>query len=265
MNEPSSAYRTLLVDRRDRALVARLNRPARRNAVSLELMHELTAVVAQAASDADVVALIVTGTDTYFSAGADLNEVLELRSPTEIAAYFGEWHRLNAALEGLPKPTIAAVEGFCFTGGFELALACDIRVAGAGSSFAVTSSKIGTVAGAGATQRLPRLIGAAKALEIMFSGDPIEAEEALRVGMINRLVARGEALPTALSMVAVYAERAPLSLGLIKRAVYGGLHQDLRSALELETFLVTTIYQTGDRREGISAFLEKRKARFRGE
>lgn len=257
-------YKTLNVEKRAGALIATLNRPERRNAVSLELMHELVALAGDVAADPEVVALVITGTDTYFSAGADLNEVLALATPLEIAGYFGEWHRLNATLEELPKPVVAAIEGYCFTGGFELAMACDLRIAGAGASFAITSSKIGTVAGAGATQRLPRLVGAAKALELMFSGDPIDAEEAARIGAINRLTERGKALETALATVAVYAERAPLSLGLIKRAVYGGLHQDLRSALELETFLVTTIYQTGDRREGVSAFLEKRKPHFSG-
>lgn len=257
-------YQTLSVDKQGGALVVTLNRPQRRNAVSVELMNELFSVLEQAAEDGSVTAIIISGGPVYFSAGADLNEVLALDGPIAIAGYMSKWHRLTTALEELPKPTIAAIEGFCFTGGFELAMACDLRIAAEGASFAVTSSKIGTVAGAGATQRLPRLIGISKALELMFSGDPIDAAEALRVGAINRLVPKGEALKAALELTATYAERAPLSLGLIKRAVYTGMQLDFKSSLDYERFLVTTIYQTNDRREGVSAFLEKRKARFSG-
>jgi enoyl-CoA hydratase/carnithine racemase len=159
---------------------------------------------------------------------------------------------------------IAAIEGFCITGGCELALACDLRVAGAGASFAITSSRIGTVAGAGGTQRLPRVIGPARALEMLFSADPVPAEEAYRIGLVNRLVPTGGALAAAKEWATTYAQRAPLSLAFVKRAVYRGLQMDLDSGLELETFLVTTIYGTADKQEGISAFLEKRAPSFQG-
>ncbi|TRZ51586.1 hypothetical protein D4S03_04920 [bacterium] len=164
----------------------------------------------------------------------------------------------------LKKPVIAAIEGFCFTGGCELALACDIRVAGEGATFAITSSRIGTVAGAGGTQRLPRIIGLANALDLLFSAEAIDAGQAYRIGLINRIVQHGQALDTALSMASIYAERAPLSLSFAKRAVYRGIQMDLASGIELERFIVTTIYCTGDKQEGISAFLEKRKPQFCG-
>ena len=167
-------------------------------------------------------------------------------------------------VDNFRKPTIAAINGFCGGGGCELALACDIRVGAEGSSYAVTSSKIGTVAGAGGTQRLPRIVGPAKALEIMFAGDPVDAVEAYRIGLINRLAPKGQALAEAKKMVAVYEDRAPLSLAWIKRSVHRGMQMDLASALEFETFLVSTIYQTADRKEGIGAFLGKRKAKFSG-
>ena len=148
----------------------------------------------------------------YFSAGADLNDALAISGAADGLAYFKRWHKLCDVFENLVKPVFAAIEGFCMTGGCELALACDMRVAGEGSSFAITSSKIGTVAGAGGTQRLPRIVGPAKALEIMFSADPIDADEAHRIGLVNRLVAKGgTAVDEAKAMVKVYENRAPLA------------------------------------------------------
>jgi enoyl-CoA hydratase/carnithine racemase len=234
--------------------VITLARPQRRNALSLALMDELAAVRA----------VILTGGPDYFSAGADLNEVLALHTQHDAVAYFQRFHRLCETLETLEKPVIAAIEGFCFTGGCELAMACDIRVAGAGASFAITSSRIGTVAGFGGTQRLPRLIGASRALEILFSAEPIDAAEAHRIGLVNRLAAQGGALAEAKRLAAIYAERAPLGLAWAKRAVHRGLQMDLASGLEFETFLVSTVYATDDKKEGVSAFLEKRKAHFTG-
>jgi enoyl-CoA hydratase/carnithine racemase len=115
--------------------------------------------------------VIITGGEQFFSAGADLNEALAIKTPTAGIEYLGHWHRLNSTLEKLAKPAIAAIEGFCMTGGCEMALACDLRVAGQGASFAITSSRIGTVSGAGGTQRLPRIVGMANALELMFSAE----------------------------------------------------------------------------------------------
>jgi enoyl-CoA hydratase/carnithine racemase len=137
-------------------------------------------------------------------------------------------------------------------------------VAGEGSTFAITSSRIGTVAGAGGTQRLPRIVGMAHALDLLFSAEPIDATEAHRIGLINRLTPKGGALEAAKKLAAVYAQRAPLGLAYAKRAVHRGMQMDLASGIDFETFLVTTIYGTEDKQEGISAFLEKRTAQFTG-
>lgn len=227
-------------------------------------MGELIAAAKEAEMEQGISGIIITGGEKYFSAGADLNEALAINSSKEGVEYFGRWHRLTTTLERLAKPVIAAIEGFCVTGGLELALACDIRVGAEGSTFGITSSRIGTVPGAGGSQRLPRVIGASKALELLFSAETIDANEAYRVGLINRLVPRGEALKAAKSLVKIYAKRGPLSLAWNKRAVYQGLQMDLASGLELESFLVASIYSTNDRKEGISAFLEKREATFHG-
>lgn len=258
------SFETIEVDVDGPARVIRLNRPERRNAVSLKAMDEIIAAAKEAEADASTRALIITGNAEYFCAGADLNDALAISSPAEGVEYFKCWHRLNDTLEKLAKPVIAAIEGFCMTGGAELAMACDLRVAGEGASFAITSCKIGTVAGAGGTQRLPRLVGPSRALQLMFSGNPIDAAEAYRIGLVNCLVAKGQALAEAKTMAETYAQRAPLSLAWVKRAVYNGMQMDLGSALEFETFLVSTIYGTSDRKEGISAFLDKRPASFKG-
>jgi enoyl-CoA hydratase/carnithine racemase len=235
-----------------------------RNDNPSENRDEIVAALNVANKDQRVRSIIITGGSNFFSAGADLTEVIKIRTASDGVDYFKKWQQLNNTLEEASKPVIAAIEGFCLTGGCELALACDIRVAGEGATFAITSSRIGTVAGAGGTQRLPRIIGLANALDLLFSAEAIDAGQAYRIGLINRIVQRGQALDTALSMAAIYAERAPLSLSFAKRAVYRGIQMDLASGIELERFITTTIYCTDDKQEGISAFLEKRKPRFCG-
>jgi enoyl-CoA hydratase/carnithine racemase len=258
-------YETITVEREGPATILRINRPKQRNAINLKAIDELLQALTEADTDKTVRGVILTGNASVFSAGADLNDALQIESVEAGVAYFRRWHCLCESLERLTKPTIAAVEGHCMTGGFEVALACDLRVAAQSASFTITSSRIGTVAGAGGTQRLPRIVGRAYALEIMFSAEPVSGEHAYRIGLVNKLVKDGEALAEAKRMIDLYATRAPLSLALAKRAIYRGLDMDLASGLELETFLVTTIYGTEDKKEGISAFLEKRPARFRGE
>jgi len=255
---------TIDVTRDGPACVVTLRRPERRNAVSLRMMDEILAAARVGESDPSVSAVILTGGKEYFSAGADLTEAQQVRGAADGGRYFRSWHRLTLGLEALEKPVIAAIEGFCLTGGCELALACDLRLAGAGASFAITSARIGTVAGAGGTQRLPRLVGPANALAMLFSAEPIDAAEAFRIGLVNRVVPAGGALEAATALARLYAERAPIGLAFAKRAVHRGLQVSLAAGLELETSLVTTIYGTEDKHEGIAAFLEKRRPVFKG-
>ncbi|MFT5172416.1 MAG: enoyl-CoA hydratase/carnithine racemase [Gammaproteobacteria bacterium] len=257
-------YETINCRKQGPAFIITFNRPEKRNAISTVVMGELMAAADEADADAQIRGIIITGGERFFSAGADLNDAQALSSPGETLAYLKRWHRLCRTFEEHNKPVIAAIEGFCMTGGCEFALACDLRVGAKGSSYAITSARIGTVAGAGGTQRLPRIVGPAKALELMFDADPIDAEEAYRIGLLNKLVERGEALAQAITMVEHYATRAPLSHAFIKRSVYAGMQMDLQSALDYESFIVATIYESEDRREGIGAFFEKRTAQFKG-
>jgi enoyl-CoA hydratase/carnithine racemase len=257
-------FETIKIDVKHRALIITLNRPDRRNAVSLQMMADIVTAVEGADHDKDVRTIIITGGMDYFSAGADLTEAVKVKSATDGKYYFNRWHALNTTLEHSSKPVIAAIEGFCMTGGLELALACDLRVAAKGSTFAITSSRIGTVAGAGGTQRLPRVVGLSNALDMLFAAESIDATEALRIGLINRLTDKGEALGKALEMAELYSTRAPLALAFVKRAVHRGVQMDLGSAIEFETYLVSTVYGTQDKQEGISAFLAKRSPTFEG-
>lgn len=259
------AYSTIELTKEGPAAVLRFNRPEKRNAINFEMMHEIQAALADLNEDAEVRGIIFTGGDQFFSAGMDLNTAKDLGSPRKFNDFMNHWRRLNKAQEENAKPTIAAIEGFCLTGGLELALACDLRVASENATFAITSARIGTVAGAGGTQRLPRIVGVSNALEMMFAAEPFDAEYALRTGLINKKVKKGDALAEAKKMVDLYSTRAPLSLRFVKRAVYGGMQMPLSEAIEFEAFIVNTIYNSDDKLEGISAFLEKRPARFRGE
>lgn len=258
-------YETIQTSITGAAFVITLNRPKARNAVSTTMMDELVAATAEAEADAAVRGIIITGGPSYFSAGADLNQAQALTTSPQMIRYFTKWHRTCRALEENEKPVIAAIEGFCLTGGCELVLACDLRVGARSSTYGITSARIGTVAGAGGTQRLPRIVGLSKALEIMFDADPFGAEEAHRIGLLNRLTEDGEALSTALKMVEHYATRAPLSHAFIKHTVYKGLQMDLASGLDYEAFIAAAAYHSEDRREGIGAFFEKRPANFRGQ
>jgi len=257
-------FETILTSQDGASFVITLNRPERRNAFSVEMMEEIEAACRMAETDASVRGVIITGGLAYFSAGADLTEAMAIKSTRDGVTYMARWERLNGAVERLEKPVLAAVEGFCMTGGWEFVMACDICVASETATFALTSSRIGTVPGAGGTQRLPRQVGVNRALEILFSAEPITAAEAHRIGAVNRLVPTGCALAEAKAMIKVYETRAPLSLAYAKRAVRAGAQMDLASAIEFERFLVTAIYGTDDRHEGIGAFLEKREAKFQG-
>jgi len=246
------------------ACIVTIHRPDKRNALSLQTMDEIAAAVREANADPAVRAIVLTGGEKFFSAGADLNEALQVKSVMDGDAFFGRANRLCALLESLDKPVLAAIEGFCITGGLELAMACDIRIGAQGSGYAITSARIGTVAGFGGTQRLPRLVGPGRAMDMLFSAEQVDAEHAFRIGLIDRLVEKGQALAQALKLVSVYEQRGPISLAFAKRAVQQGLQMDLASAVAYEYSLVTAIYGTDDKREGVSAFLEKREAKFTG-
>jgi enoyl-CoA hydratase/carnithine racemase len=254
----------LLVERRDATALITLNRPAKHNALSLALLARLETVVAELGSDEAARVLVIRGNDRCFSTGMDLDDLADVRAIADTQRALGVFRDANAAIERCPKPVIAAIAGHCLTGGLELALACDVRVAAETARFGITSARIGTVAGAGGTQRLPRLVGPGRAKELLFSAEPIDAAEALRIGLVNRVVPAGQEVEAALEMARVFARRAPLSLWFTKTAVNVGLTMPLEAALAFEMGLTTQLFTTEDRAEGLRAFRERRDADFHG-
>jgi enoyl-CoA hydratase/carnithine racemase len=255
---------TLLVERRPPVALLTLNRPDKYNALSVELLERIRSALGELGADDEVRVLIVRGAAKCFSTGMDLDDMSRVTSVAETHRVLGVFRDANAAIERCPKPVIAAISGFCLTGGLELALACDIRVAAETARFGITSARIGAGAGAGGTQRLPRLVGAARAKELLFSCEFIDAQEAWRIGLVNRVVPAGQEVVTAETMARVYAERAPLSLWFAKMAVNVGMTMPLDAALAFEIGLTSQLWTTEDKVEGMRAFLEKREPGFRG-
>lgn len=258
-------YSTINVDVNGPAGVIRLERPEKLNALSVKMAAEVASALSVLEKNSSVRAVVLVGSDKSFSTGADLTEAVKIETPVEIFDYNRIWRDLTYRIEHLFKPVIAAISGYCLTGGLELALACDIRIAAQGSTFGITSTKIGSVAGAGGTQRLPRVVGRANAMELLLMSEFIDATEAHRIGLVNRVVPEGSALTSALEMVEVLASRGPLSLGWMKIAVRTGMNLDLESALDLEAALSAEAFGTNDKKEGMTAFLEKRPPVFSGE
>jgi enoyl-CoA hydratase/carnithine racemase len=254
----------VLVERRETSALVTLNRPEKHNALSFDLLGRLQTILRELGEDAGVRVVILRGNDRCFSTGMDLDDLAGVTGVADTQRALSVPRDANAAIERCPKPVIAAIAGWCLTGGLELALACDVRVAAENARFGITSARIGTVAGAGGTQRLPRLIGSGRAKEILFSAEPIDAAEALRIGLVNRVVPPGREVEAALEMARLWARRAPLGLWFAKHAVNVGLTMPLEAALAFEIGLTTQLFTTEDRAEGLRAFQEKRDAQFRG-
>lgn len=260
----SDSFQTIKVDVDPPAATVTLHRPDKHNALSVTLMTELTQALQQLEQQPGVSAVVITGSEAAFSTGADLTEALEITGSVEYRSWNRVWRELTATIERHLRPVLAAVNGYCLTGGLELALACDLRVAGEGAQFGITSAKIGSVAGAGGTQRLPRLIGPSQAKRLLFSAEFIDAAEALRIGLVDTVVAPAGVLAETRRLAETYAQRGPLSLSWHKLAVNTGLNMDLESALDFEASLSAQAFATADKAEGMRAFLEKRVAKFQG-
>ena len=260
-------YDTLLYEKKTRIGYVTLNRPRVLNAQSPEMFEELTQVFSDMKHDPEVGVVILTGSgDRAFCAGADINFLKQLAQTTPIAAKtFVEKNRLAfGAIAHLGKPVIAAVNGFALGGGCELAMACHIRLAAENARFGQPEINLGLFPGAGGTQRLPRLVGTGIALEMMLTGEAISAQEAHRVGLVNKVVPAAELMATAETLAQQILAKAPLAVGVILEAVQHGMEMTLTEGLQLEENLFGVICSTEDMREGTAAFLDKRPAHFTG-
>jgi enoyl-CoA hydratase len=241
--------------------VIRLNRPERLNALSLSMRTSLAAAFHSMSDDESVRAVVITGDMRAFAAGADVEE---LATRQAIDANFTKARVAWIAMEAFPKPIIAAVNGLALGGGCELAMHCDIIIAGEGALFGQPEVKLGIMPGAGGTQRLLRAIGKFAAMRVLLTGDPMSAADALRVGLVSEVLPDADVLPHALKVAGRIATLAPLAVASIKEAVLAGEDVPLSTALALERKAFQLLFATEDRREGIEAFLAKRKAQFRG-
>jgi enoyl-CoA hydratase len=258
-------YQSLNYRKEGAVAVIQINRPQKKNSLNSELRHEMEEVMRAIAADTKQRAVILTGGEEIFCAGADISEIEGTASAEAAYQHAREFQILFEQLEALPQPVIAAVSGYALGGGCELALACDFRIASDTARFGLPEIKIGAFPGGGGTQRLPRLIGTAKAKEMILIGDPITAEQALAVGLVMKVTTKAKLMEEANAFAAKLASLPRLALQASKMLINRSQEMDLPSGLELEARSFGAIAHTHDLAEGTKAFMEKRKPNFTGD
>jgi enoyl-CoA hydratase len=258
------SYENLIVERRDGIALVTVNRPDKLNALNAATMRELDACFAELAHDASVRGVILTGAgEKAFVAGADIAE-LATQSAVDGRDTGRRGQQVLDRIEGLGKPVIAAVGGFALGGGCELALACHVRIASENARLGTPEVKLGLMCGYGGTQRLPRLVGRGRALEMLLTGEMLDAAEAHRIGLVNRVVPRERLLAECEALLKKMLANGPVALRFTLDAVAQGLDVPLAEGLEHEAALFGLLCATEDKQEGTAAFLEKRPANFVG-
>lgn len=256
----AARYETILVEQRDRVVLITLNRPEALNALNTRLMHELVGAVEAADADAGVAAIVITGSERAFAAGADISEMAGRGYAESLAEdWLGGWDRLQA----VRKPLIAAVAGHALGGGCELAMLCDILIAADTARFGQPEIKLGVIPGIGGSQRLTRSIGKAKAMDLVLTGRTITAEEAERWGLVSRVVPAGELVESALGVGQELGRLSVPALIAAKRAVNAALEGGLTEGLRAERQAFYSMFALDDQKEGMAAFLEKRSPEFK--
>jgi len=257
------ASQTLTVTVTDRIATVTVNRPDKLNALNDATIVELGQAIEEARTRDDVGGVILTGAGRAFVAGADIAD-LAVQSPVQARARSLRGQTIFRRFEACPKPVVAAVNGFALGGGCELAMACHVRVASEAAKFGQPEVKLGTMPGYGGTVRLPRLVGRGRALQLLLTGEIIDAAEALRIGLVNRVVPAAELLSAARAMVEQMLANAPLAIALCLESVDRGLDMPLADGQALEAGFFGLLAATADMSEGVRAFLDKRAPRFSG-
>ena len=258
------AYENIIYEKDGGIALIVLNRPSKRNSINMKMRNELIDALQDAGEDDKVRAVILTGGNEVFSAGADLTDpptptrLWDKISPKRIYNYY-------YLIEDMGKPVIAAIAGYCLAGGLELACTCDIRIAAENAILGDAHARVGAFPGGGNTQRLPRLVGIARAKELVFSGEFIDAKEAERIGLVNKVVPTNSLLNEAKKMASIYKERPPIMIKLAKAAINDGMQMGLAQGLDYEGKCSVILSLTKDFEEGRKAFIEKRKPVFKGE
>lgn len=241
------------------ALVTLQHPPA--NVLNHAVLDELEQRLGELEADEGVRVLVLTGAGRFFSAGADIHELAQINAPHSGSAFSRRGQALLNRIEQLDKPVIAAINGTCVGGGLELAMACHIRLAAEGSVLGLPEIKLGVIPGFGGTQRLPRIVGPSKATELILAGENITAEEALRIGLVNRVVPLPELVAHTQTLASMIVERGSVAIQSALRAIRAGLENPLSMGLAREAELFGELCATADKREGTQAFLEKRTPR----
>lgn len=239
----------------------RINRPESRNSLNIETRRQLARHLSEISNEDGVRCVVLTGNEKSFAAGADIKEMVDASTVDMIQRGV---HKLWRAIYSCPKPVIAAVNGFALGGGCELAMTCDIIIAGEGAKFGQPEVKIGITPGGGGTQRLTRTIGKFQAMKYLLTGDIFGAKEALTMGLVSEIVPDAEVEKRAIAMATQIAELPPIAIELVKETVLKGLDASLDAGLALETRAIQITFATQDKKEGMTAFIEKRKPKFEG-
>ncbi len=258
------SYETLLLEKQGPVALIKMNRPPV-NPLNIKLYLEMYDMLCELEKDESVAAIVITGAgEKAFAAGLDVKDVAN-KSVAGILDFQNTVPKqCFEKLTGIAKPTIAAVFGLALGGGSEVALCCDLRIASTDAVFGLPEINLGIIPGSGATQRLSRLVGTSKAKELMFTGDTIGAEEAFRIGLVNKVVPREKLMEEALALANKLAAKPRVALSLIKQCVDNGINMDIASGLTLERNSFVIAYASEDGREGMSAFIEKRKPSYKG-
>lgn len=257
-------YRYLLYSKEDAIGTVRVNRPEILNALNQSVYAELYGLFEEIQEDSEVHAVILTGSgEKAFVAGADIAAMQPLNS-TDVRAFIDISRKAFDRIHTLSKPVIAAINGFALGGGCELAMCCDLRIASENAKFGQPEIGLGIIPGGGGTQRLSRLVGETRAKELVYTGDIIDAHAAYSIGLINRVVSTDTLMSEANELARKMVTKSSVILSLAKKAINGGMNVDLSSGLDMEAECFALCFSTEDQKEGMSAFLEKRKPAFRG-
>lgn len=240
-----------------------LQRPKQLNALNFALLQELESHIETLQSRMDIRVVILRGEGRAFAAGADIGSMTNYK-PMEAETFARMGQNIITKLEQLPQPTIALIQGYALGGGLELAMACDIRLAAEGSKFGQPEVTLGIIPGFGGSQRLPRIIGQGRALQLLLTGEHIDAKQALEYGLVTRVVSEEDLSQAGMEMAQTLCEMGPRALTWLKQAVYNGAELDLSKGLAMEASLFGLCFTTEDQKEGMSAFINRRKAEFIG-
>lgn len=253
---------TLIVEKQDNVCVVKMNRPEALNALNTQVLKELSELLDGLAEDQTTDVVVLTGEGRAFVSGADIAEMSTLNA-TE-GKTFGELGaKVFRKIELLHQPVVAAINGYALGGGCELAMACDIRIASVKAKFGQPEVGLGITPGFSGTQRLPRIVGIGKAKELIYTGAVIDGVEAYRIGLVNKVVESDVLMEEAMTMAKLIATRAPLAVRYVKEAINRGIETDIETGISIETDLFGLCFATADQKEGMEAFLWKRKPVFK--